>query len=97
MVEAKEEERDESEWPSELVSLERLFTASYQQQLARLVEEHALEMAETKADYDAKLAHLVKEYSVSEYNDCPERKYVCTSGSLKTKHHDHIVSLMVTR
>lgn len=67
MVEAGEEERDEFEWPPELVSLERLFTASYQQQLSRLVEEHALEMAEAKADYEAKLTHLVKEYSVSGY------------------------------
>lgn len=52
------------EWPPELAALERQFAAKYQQQLAQLVKDHALEMADMKAEYDAKLSELVKEYSV---------------------------------
>lgn len=67
MVASGDEGGDKSQWPPELAALERQFTAKYQHKLAELVEEHALELADMRAEYEVKLGQLVKEQSVSQH------------------------------
>ncbi|XP_046668965.1 pericentrin-like isoform X3 [Homalodisca vitripennis] len=71
MVASGDEGDDKSQWPPELVALERQFTSKYQHQMAQLVEEHALEIADIKAECDAKLSEVVKMYSIKQAEEMP--------------------------
>ncbi|XP_054289575.1 A-kinase anchor protein 9-like isoform X3 [Macrosteles quadrilineatus] len=71
MVETGDVGEEKSSWPPELAALERQFTSKYQQQMSQLVEEHTLEMAEMRAEYETKIKQLENRHSINQSGEMP--------------------------